>query len=169
MTILTETELNTALADNASRSITPADLRDLLDSVMAVAGTMYANTVDVTVTTAYVPATPFPFFTNSIDTKGITEDLTKGHFTVLKGGTYKAEATLCLDSPFAGEITIAITKNGAITPYEVTYTVASGEKIPFVVSGTGTLVDGDTIGLAVKASGAATVPMVHGSLTVTRL
>jgi hypothetical protein len=169
MSILTEAELNTALADNQTRSITPSHIRDLVDSVIAIAGTMYASGVDLDITTAYVPAAPFPFFTNSIDTKGLTEDLTKGHFTVTKGGVYKAEATLCIDSPFNGEITLAIVKNGALTPYEVTYTVTSGVKIPFLVSGTGTLVDGDTVGLAIKGSGNATLPMIHGTLIVTKL
>lgn len=171
MTIKTESELLLTFPDNVLREITPEQLRDFVQSTLAIGGTMYANNVPISVTTNYNPSAPFPAFTNSIDTKGLTEDLTMGHFTIETGagGTYSVEANLCISSPFNGELTMAIVKNGSLTPYEVTYTVTNGVKVPFPIGGTGNLADGDTVGLAIKGSGAATVTLVHGQLRVFRI
>ena len=168
MTIKSLSEIQAALADNQVRGITPQDLRDFANSVIGIAGTLYATNATVNVTNAW---TPFAFFTNSIDTKGVTPDTDNGLFTLDAGagGVYKVEASLCIDSAIDGEISIALVKNGALTPYVSTYSVMAGKKLAFPLSGTGDLADGDTIGLGIKASGNATITLVHGSLIVTRV
>jgi len=168
MAILTEAELAAALADNVERDITPEDIRNFVDSVIAIGGTMYATNVPLDITASWAPIT---VFTDSIDTKGLTEDFLTGEFTVGTGagGTYLVFAVLNIDSAFSGDIDVVLTKNGALTPYISTYTVQAGIKVPFIISGTGDLVDGDTIGLGVKGSGAATVTLVHGSLRASRI
>ena len=168
MTIKTQDQINADLADNQTRSITPENIRDFADSVIGVGGTMYATDVTLDVTAAWEPIT---VFTNSIDTKGLTDDLVNGVFTVDAGadGTYLVFGILNIDSAFGGDISVALTKNGAITPYITTYTVQAGVKVPFIISGTGDLAEGDTIGFGVKASGSASVTLVHGSLRASRI
>lgn len=168
MTIKTESELNTDFADNVNRDITEENLRDFAESVMAVGGTMYATNVSLDITANWAPIT---VFTDSIDTKGITEDLVNGVFTIGSGadGTYLVFAVLNIDSTFAGDISVALTKNGALTPYQSTYTVQTGIKVPFIISGSGNVAAGDTLGLGVKGSGSATVTLVHGSLRASRI
>ena len=168
MTIKTETELNTSFADNAARSITPENIRDFADSVIGIGGTMFASDVPLAITASWEPITAF---TDSIDTKGLTEDLVNGVFTVDAGadGTYLVFGILNIDSAFAGDISVALTKNGALTPYQTTYTVQAGIKVPFIISGSGNLEAGDTIGFGVKGSGSASVTLVHGSLRASRV
>ena len=127
-----------------------------------------ASDVPLAITAGWEPITAF---TDSIDTKGLTEDLVNGVFTVDAGGdgTYLVFGILNIDSAFAGDISVALTKNGALTPYQTTYTVQAGIKVPFIISGSGNLVEGDTIGFGVKGSGAASVTLVHGSLRASRI
>lgn len=168
MTIKTEAQIAADLADNQARAITPEKIRDFADSVIGIGGTMYATDVPLAITNAWAPITAF---TNSIDTKGLTEDLLNGKFTVDAGagGTYLVFGILNIDSAFAGDISVALTKNGALTPYVTTYTVQAGVKVPFIISGTGDLAEGDTIGFGIKGSGNATVTLVHGSLRASRV
>ena len=93
MAIKTLTEILADAADNEEWGITPAMLRDAFDSLVGIGGTMYGNDVDpVNVTAAWQP---FEWFTNSIDTKGLTEDLTQGHFTLAAGagGVYAVDVS----------------------------------------------------------------------------
>lgn len=168
MTIRTLPELQQDFVDNSSRAITPTKLRDFADSVMAIGGTLYANDVILSVGTSW---TAVDVFTNSIDTKGLTENLLNGEFAIDPGadGTYMVYSQLCLDSDQTGDLDLAIVKNGSLTPYQVTYRAVAGIKSPFPISGTGNLVAGDTIALALRAPAAATVTLVHGSLRLTRI
>jgi len=168
MTIKTEAELLAILADNQTRSITPADLRDLLDSLSAVGGTMYGNGQDIDVTTTWQP---FASFTNSIDTKGLTEDLTQGHFTLGTGadGVYAVDASLGIFSNFAGWVEIAITKNGNLTPYRKKRSLTAGGDGEFGIPASGNLAAGDTVGLAIRGSAAGTITLVNGQYRVIRI
>ena len=165
MAIKSLTQVLTSFTNSGPRQITAEMLRDFANSVIGVAGTLYASDVSVAVTTAWAAIQ----FTNSIDTKGLTPELADGRFLIESGGVYKVEASLCFDSAFNGEIQLALVKNGALTPYVTTYSVIAGKKLALPLSGTGNLADGDTIGVAIKASGNATVTLVHGSLIATRI
>ena len=172
MAIKSLTQVLTDFTNSGPRQITAEMLRDFANSVIGVAGTLYASDVSVAVTTAWAAIQ----FTNSIDTKGLTPELADGRFLIESGagGVYKVEASLCFDSASNGEIQLALVKNGALTPYVTTYSVIAGKKLALPLSGTGNLADGDTIGVAIKASGNATPPLstvtlVHGSLIATRI
>jgi len=166
MAIKTLTQITAELTNSGPRQITAEILRNLIDSVIGVAGTLYASDISVAVTTAWAAIQ----FTDSIDTKGLTPELTDGRFLIESGagGVYKVEASLCFDSAINGEVQLALVKNGLLTPYMVTYSVIANKKLALPLSGTGNLADGDTIGVAIKASGNATVTLVHGSLIATR-
>jgi len=168
MALKTLVQLLAEVRPNGQRQITGQNLADFANSVMAVAGTLFATNAQVDLTAAWLP---FAFFTDSIDTKGLTPDIPNGRFSLDAGagGVYKAESSLCFDSAFNGEVTIALVKNGVLTPYVSTYSVIAGKKLACPISGTGDLADGDTIGLGIKASGNATITLVHGSLIVTRI
>ncbi len=167
MTIQTESELLAALADNQTRDIDAAKLRDVVESIMAVGGTMYCDDEPIALTGAWQP---FSAFTQSIDTKGLNESFSDGHFTVGAGagGVYTVAAKVNLTAPGPGTIMIAVTKNGALTPFRDSLTFATGEDKSLVVFGSGSLADGDTVGLAIDSSAAATVNIDFAQFRVSR-
>lgn len=168
MTIRTADELQTDFADNQTRNITEENLRNLADSLIAVGGTMYASGETVSITTGWQP---FAAFTASIDTKGLTEDLPNGQFTLSAGagGVYAVDASLGIYSNFAGWIEIAITKNGALTPYRKKRTLTAGGDGEFGIPASGDLADGDTVGLAIRGSGNADVTLTDGQFRAFRI
>ena len=179
MTIKTEAELLTSLADNQVRAITPEALRDAIDSGYAVGGTLYGNSNDPDDSGDRINMNmasgwqPFEWFTDSIDTKGVSEDLTQGHFTVGAGadGLYKVDVAIGVTSGIAGWIEIAITKNGALTPYRMRRSLTAGGTGSFSLAGSGSVAEGDTIGLAIRPSGTPptdTVAMSSGQFRVFR-
>ncbi|MBT8115843.1 MAG: hypothetical protein KJP04_10690 [Arenicella sp.] len=168
MAIKTLTEILAALPDNQTRAITEETLRDAFESLVAVGGTMYGSAVDITATTAWQP---FAWFTASIDTNGLTEDLTQGHFTLGAGagGVYAVDASLGIFSNFAGWVEIAVTKNGNLTPYRKKRSLTAGGDGEFGIPASGNLADGDTVGLAMRASGNATITLVDGQFRAFRI
>lgn len=156
------------LVDNATRAITPEHLRNFADSVMAVGGSMYINDTTMGVTTSWQAISGY---SNSADTKGITENLTTGIYTIGTGadGPYMVSAMICLSSPATGDLDLAITKNGSLTPYQVTYTATANSKQPFPIFGGGNLVAGDEIAIAIKAAGNITIDLIHASFRLSRL
>ena len=167
MAILTRAGLLAALPDNDSGVITPEVLRNVVDSLIGIGGTMYGNDEVLPVTTAWAA---FPAFTASIDTKGITEDLPNGQFTIGAGGdgVYFVDASLGVFSAFSGWIEIAVTKNGNLTPYRKKRTLTAGGDGEFGIPASGNLVAGDTVGLAIRASGNADVTLTNGQYRVIR-
>lgn len=168
MTIRTLTELQTDFADGQEFTIDPQKFRDLIDSLIGIGGTMFGNGVDINLTAAWQP---FSWFTNSIDTKGLAEDLAQGQFTLQAGadGVYAVDASLGLFSNLAGWVEIAITKNGNLTPYRKKRTLTAGGDGEFGIPASGDLVAGDTVGLAIRASGTATITCVNGQFRAIRV
>jgi hypothetical protein len=156
------------LADNMLRAITPLKLRNFADSVMAVGGSMYCNNATLDVTTSWAAIAEY---TNSVDTKGVTENLANGTYTIDAGadGAYMVSAMICIDSPNTGDLDLAITKNGVLTPYQVTYTAIANQKMPFPIFGGGVLAEGDEIAVAIKGQGNVTVDLIHASLRLSRV
>ncbi len=168
MTIKTSAELAAVLADNEELNITPADLRDIVDSVTAIGGTLHGTDVTEDITAAWAP---FAAFDSSIDTKGITEDLVAGTFTIGAGadGVYAVDASICVESPAAGRIDVSLTRNGVATPYRAVIEVSANQTSQFVVQGTGNLAAGDEIGLAWKGSGSTTLTVPACQLRAIRI
>ena len=166
--ILTRAALLTALADNDSGAITEKILRDIVDSLIGIGGTMYAAEETIAITTSWAP---FAFFTNSIDTKGLSEDLDAGHFTLGAGadGVYAVDTSLNVFSPFAGWVEIAITKNGALTPYRDVQDITTDGRAKLSIPASGNLAAGDTIGLAIRGSGNANITMTSGQFRTIRI
>ena len=161
-------EILSAVADNEEWQITPEVLRVAFGSLVAVGGTMYGNDQTLPLTTAWQP---FPSFTNSIDTKGLTEDLPNGQFTVQAGadGVYAVDVSLGVFSAFAGWVEIAVTKNGNLTPYRSRRTMTAGGDGVFGIVGSGDLVAGDTVGLAVRGSGTADITSRNAQFRALRI
>ena len=169
MTIRTLQEIQQFdLVDNTARAITPLQLRNFADSVMAVGGSMYCNNTTLNVTTSWAAISEY---TNSVDTKGVTESLANGTYTIDAGadGAYMVSAMICISSPNTGDLELAITKNGGLTPYQVAYTAVANQKMPFPIFGGGVLVEGDEIAIAIKAAGNVTVDLIHASLRLSRI
>jgi len=181
MTIKTEDELLADFADGKLRGVdgvAAVSIRDFIDS-LGVGGTLYGTSVDpddplnrinMNLVTGWQP---FEWFTNSIDTKGLNEDLSQGHFTLGAGtdGNIKVGATLGVTSDIDGWVEIAITKNGALTPYRMRRTLTAGGTGCFSVLGSGQAAAGDTVGLAIRPSGsppADTVALMAGQFRVFR-
>ena len=181
MAIKTADELLDEFADGKLRGVdgvTASANRDVIDS-LGVGGTLFGTSndpddpldrINMNMTSGWQV---FSWFTNSIDTKGLTEDLSQGHFTLGTGtdGNIKVGATLSVTSEIAGWIEIAVTKNGALTPYIMRTNLTENGTECFSVLGSGDAVAGDTIGLAVRPSGAPptdTVALMGGQFRVFR-
>ena len=162
MTLKTETELNTDFADGQFRANSAARIRNLIDSKFAVAGTMYATDETFNVTTAWGV---FNVFTASIDTKGVTEDLVNGRFTVGAGagGTWAVDFQASTTSIVTGWVEVALTKNGALTPYRSRRRVDDTDG-SFSIPATGNLAVGDTFGVAIRGQGNATITVNSAQL-----
>jgi hypothetical protein len=168
MTIRTESELLSIFSDNVNRDITPQDLRDLVDSLVAVGGTMFANAKPIALAGGWEE---FAWFDQSIDTKGLAEDLLLGHFTVQTGadGLYAVDTTVSLSSQAPGTLQLAITKNGSLTPYRVKRDVSANDTGSVSITATGPVIAGDTIGLAINAQGAANVDLEFAQFRAIRV
>ena len=156
-TIKTRAQLEQDFADGQLRGIDAQKLRDFLAS-MGVGGTMFATEVPLDVTGAWAP---LDIFTESIDSRGINEDLATGEFVIGAGadGVFAVDVNLGVNYAAGptGWIEIAITKNGALTPYHMKRTLTAGGDESMGVLGSGNLAEGDRVGLAVRASGTATL------------
>ena len=151
MTVKTKVELDADFADGQSRTITATKIRDFIDSI-GVGGLMSCSAESVAVTTNWAA---FSGFTDSIDTKGVTETLATGLFTLGAGadGIYTATASMGMTlAAGSGDVTIGISKNGAAPTYTKTVTMNTGEYVDVTVIGGGSFVEGDTIGLGWKAT-----------------
>jgi hypothetical protein len=157
MTIKTRAELEADFADGQLRGITAEKIRNFIDS-MGIGGTLYANDVPLDVTGVWTPVT---IFTNSIDSRGITEDLVTGEFVIGVGadGVFAVDVVIGLSYPAGptGWVEFAITKNGTLTPYRMRQTITAGFEAPIPLIGSGDVEAGDRLGLAVDAAGAASL------------
>lgn len=156
-TIKTRAELEADFADGQFRTITAQKIRDFIAS-LGIGGTMYASAVPFPVTGAWAQV---DIFTNSVDTRGINEDLATGEFVIGAGadGVFAVDMNLGIyyDTGPSGWIELAITKNGAITPYRMKQTITADGDDSMGLLGSGNLVAGDRIGLAVRAAGSTTL------------
>ena len=166
MTVKTKSDLDADFADGQLRTVTAAKIRDFIDSI-GVGGLMSCTAADVAVTTGWQP---FSGFTDSIDTKGVTETLSAGLFTLGAGsdGVYTATGSMGLTLAVgSGIVTIGISKNGAAPVYTKPVTVNAGEYVDVTVIGGGNFVEGDTIGIGWKATANATLT-VTGQFRIKR-
>jgi hypothetical protein len=156
-TIKTRSELEADFADGQLRTITAQKIRNLIAS-LGVGGTMYANNVILPVTGTWEPVT---IFTNSIDSRGIADDLPAGEFVIGAGadGVFAVDVAVGISYPVGpiGWMEFAITKNGALTPYRMRRTLTSGDEGSLSIIGSGNVIAGDRLGLAVDAAGSANI------------
>lgn len=170
-TIRTKAELLAIFDDARLRGVDGIDPQDIRDLVMSlgVGGTMYANDVPLDVTGAWAPVTAF---TNSIDTSGITDDLVTGEFVIGAGadGVFGVSTSMGIFYPVGpdGWVEFAITKDGALTPYRAKVTLSAGGDEIAPIIGSGNLAEGDRIGLAVRASGVASLTLNNGQFRAIR-
>lgn len=160
--------VRSAAAHIPGRNLVVGIFPDLVDSLMEVGGTLYMGTDPaVAVTTAWQP---FSWFTNSIDTKGLQENLSQGIFTTENGagGVYKVTATMSILPPASGWVEIGLTKEGALTPYVAKRSMVAGESGSVTVLGSGNITDGENFGLAIRASGNATITVESAQLMAWR-
>jgi hypothetical protein len=154
-TIKTRAELEADFADGQFRTMTAQKIRNFLAS-LGVGGTMFALEVPLSITAAWEPVT---IFTDSVDTRGINEDLVTGEFVAGAGadGVFAVDVAVGLNYMAGAPVSLdfAITKNGALTPYRMPRDMSAGDSGSVSIVGSGNLVEGDRIGLAVKGSAIA--------------
>ena len=160
--------LITQIGAASNREITPEVYEDILFSLKSVGGTLFVSGGSMPVTTNWAAVTAW---SNSIDTKGLNEDLVAGNFVVGTGagGVYAVDVSMSILAPGNGWIEIAVTKNGGLTPYRAKRQMVINNDGSFGIVGSGNLVSGDTIGLAVRASGNATVDVTYGQYRAIRI
>jgi hypothetical protein len=156
-TIKTRSELEADFADGQLRTITAQKIRDFIAS-LGVGGTMFATEVPFNVTTNWEPVT---IFTNSIDTRGINEDLITGELVVGAGadGVFAVDIALgaFLAAGMPGWLEIAVTKRSndvdppTLTPYRMKRTLSVNGDGSMSIVASGNLVAGDRIGLAARS------------------
>jgi len=172
MTLRTEAQLDALFPDSALRDgpdeIVAEKIRDLIKSVMAVGGVMDGAGETISMTTSWAPLAAF---THSSDTKGITEDLDTGQYTILSGGAgfFAIDVSLGVYSSYAGWIEIAVSKNGGLTRYKKKRTMTAGGDGVFDIPAGLSLAEGDIVGIAVRGSGTADVTMTDGQFRVIRI
>ena len=160
MAISTRAELEAEFADGQLRTVSASKVRSLIDS-LGVGGTMFANNVPLALTGVWTPVT---VFTNSIDSRGITEDLVTGEFVIGAGadGVFAIDVAIGISYPSGpdGWVEFAVTKNGALTPYRSRRKLIAGDEgsMPPIV-GSGDVIAGDRIGLSVDAAGNGSIDL----------
>jgi len=167
MTIKTLAALRESLADNQARAITPADLRDLAESLVSVAGAVYGASTTFPVTTDWQV---FTGYTGQILSGGLT--FANGIFTVEEGadGVYNVDAVFSLASPGAGLLQAVVFLNGAATPFAAQVdALQAGKFFQLTILGGGQLNAGDRFGIAVKASGNVTLQVASSQLRAERI
>ena len=168
-TIRSRTELEDIFSDGKLRGVDGATLQDIRDLIasIGIAGTMYCTNVSFAVTSTWQP---LAIFTDSIDNYGIQDDLPNGEF-ILKGGmtgstTIKAKTAISVFYPSgpSGWAEVIMTKkpvggSAGLTPYFQRVNLDAGSYDLFSILGSGQLSRDDATGLAIRASGAATIEL----------
>lgn len=167
MTIKTEDELNVDFTDAQFRTITAQKLRDFVDSKFSIGGIMACQDQVANLTTAFQA---FSWFTLSSDTKGVTDDLLLGQYTIDAGadGAYALSTNITLVAPGAGSVELVLVKNGGLLPFRCIKDITGGVPVTFPILGGGALLVGDTVGVAIKASANATVDITDAQFRIVR-
>jgi hypothetical protein len=156
MTIRTTVDLDAALAAGAgNRGVDAALIQDMLDSMKGVGGVMFAADVDpLPITSDWAPVT---VMTGVRSTRGITEDLAGGLFTIGPGadGPYALDISFGIESQIAGWIEIGFTKNGQAPFSKTRRSLTAGGWGVFGIPDGIDLAEGDTIGIGIRGSGNA--------------
>jgi len=116
MTIRTRAQLDTILADNIIGAISPADIRDVLDSTDLIGE---IKTVDGSTAQASLSTTPVKltcFAANGVN-KGVTPDHTNDKLTIDAGGDgdYEVAIQLSFSGSNSTGFTFKVRKNGVET------------------------------------------------------
>lgn len=169
MTIKTIPELNIDFADGQQRTITAEKIRDLLDSVKGVGGILYASGVTLPVTTSWAP-------TSALDsvraTRGLTYDLPTATFTIPAGsdGMYLVDVSFGVETTVSGWLEIGLSKNGQAPFSKKRRSLTVGNIGAFDISDGEQFAEGDTLTLAIRASGNAPtqVTLIDGTFRAVR-
>lgn len=166
MTIKTESALKGDFV-TGFRSITPDMVSDFVDSKFSIGGIMHCQDQTQVVTTSFET---FGAFTTSSDTKGVTEDLDDGNYTIQAGadGAYAMTCNITLIPPGAGTVTVQLSKNGGLLPFRAEKQLANGVPVTFTILGGTSVVETDTLGVAIKGSAGATLDITDAQFRVIR-
>lgn len=167
MVVKTRSELEAGVPDNNTRAITPANIRDVIDS-LGVGGVLFGNGLTQAITTSWAP---FTAFDSTLNTRGVSADTGTGLFTLGAGadGFYHVSVCMTLDIPGNGWINLALSLNGGLTNFRTgEITVTANEAQQFVILGSGSLSAGDTVGVAIDGSGSATANVNSAQFAIDR-
>ena len=167
MTVKTEDELNTDFADAQFRTISAQKLRDFVDSRFAVGGIMHGQDAAQNVTTGVTEYAPYDA---SSDTKGVTENLVTGEYTIDAGadGAYSMALVAVIEAPGPGTIEFGLTKNGTPLAFRCSLPVLANTPTLYTIIGGTSAAVGDTLGVKWTASGNAPVTIHDTQFRVVR-
>ena len=165
--IKTESQLKADFA-RGPRQIYLADVVDFIDSKFGIGGIMHCQ--DQTLVPVTTSFSAFGAFTASSDTKGVTEDLGLGRYTILPGadGPYAMSCNITIIPPGSGTVTIQLVKNAGLLPFRAEKLIVSGVPTTFTILGGTSVVEGDVLGVAWKASAGADVTISDAQFRVLR-
>jgi hypothetical protein len=168
VTIKTAEDLAGDLPDGQLFQITPANIRDVLDSLNAVGVTLYGDELPQAVTTSWAL---FTAWEAAADSRGLTPNVAAGTITVDPGagGVYAVDAVVSVLTAANATIELAVFRNGSLSPYRGVVYANSGQARQITLSGSGNLAAGDVVGLAIKASGTGTLTVHNAALRLIRV
>jgi len=159
MTVKTEDELNTDFADAQFRTITAQKLRDFVDSRFAVGGVMHGQDNAQAVTTG---VTNFAAYDASLDTKGVSDNLVTGEYTIDAGGdgSYSLVLVAIIEAPGAGDVEFGFHKNDNVnaTPFRCKLSILADTPTLYTITGGASAIAGDRFG--VKWTASANAPII---------
>jgi hypothetical protein len=157
-TIRDREDLESIFADGQLRGVTAQKVRDFIAS-LGVGGELFADAIDpVPVTTNWARITQMTGVRRSY---GITPTLAQGLFTVDVGGKgiYTVDAVFLVKSTVPGWVEIGVAK-GVTAPFtKMRREFVGGDTKLFVISSGNSFDVGETMGVAIQASGNAPTQM----------
>ena len=160
----------TLLGELDTSGFRTTDVQTVRDAIYSKAqgGVMYCSDQTATIQNTF---TECPFFTASADTKGVTENLAAGKFTVsdADGDAWSFAASVLVKSPAAGAITFQFAKNGtSLLPYRMKRVLVADEETLFTLFGGQNLNVNDTVGLAWDGSGSASIEIIDAQFRIVK-
>lgn len=169
MTIKTEDELNLDFADAQFRTITAQKIRDLIDSRFAIGGVLHGQDTNQNVTTG---VTNFTAYDASSDTKGVTENLVTGEYTIDSGGAgaYSLVLVAVIEASGAGDVEFGFHKNDNLnaTPFRCKLPILANTPTLFTITGGAAAAVGDRFGVKWTASANAPITVHDTQFRVVR-
>lgn len=171
MTIITNAALQTLFADNTTGAISPADLRDFLDSIMGVyGGILITSGVTGQVLVAATPE-PMTEWTGDGESNGATPAYLTDNITILHAGVYTVFFQISFEGITGATFDFSVYKNGSpLSPViDCERKTANTDVGSASMSAHLTLAVNDILTIEVESSGGGTMTALDSHFLVQRI